>query len=326
MGRLQQDGVVDIQRRQLHAGRQLDAFLAGLTPNSLRGDADGDGEVQFSDFVILSGNFTNAGQYTDGDFDKDGEVQFSDFVILSGAFGTVGRSGRSRRAGASHWPIGSDGARLAWPPCGAARVRVSHCLAACLVLGLVASATNNSAMARDFDVHLMRLDPAGTNNQINDAREARRIERGSEPDVVIAEDVESTVTYIDFEGGAGQFPGGNAYPNGVNDESMDDFMVQVTGALEIPEGDWTIALNSDDGGYISMPRVTFSATGNENGAAGVPGELMFNGTRGQGTWTYGQLYCPGRPNSEDRIRGVDVRTRRRGLDGSRLRRRTRNGK
>ena len=67
-------------------------------------------------------------------------------------------------------------------------------------------------MARDFDVHFMRLDPAGTNNQINDAREARRIERGSEPGVVIAEDVESTVTYIDFEGGAGAIPGGQRLP------------------------------------------------------------------------------------------------------------------
>ena len=69
---------------------QLDAFLAGLTPPSLRGDADGDGQVQFSDFVILSENFTMDGQYTTGDFDKDGVVQFSDFVILSDAFGTSG--------------------------------------------------------------------------------------------------------------------------------------------------------------------------------------------------------------------------------------------
>ncbi len=69
---------------------QLDDFLASLSPASLRGDADGDGQVQFSDFVILSENFTNAGEYTDGDFDKDGVVQFSDFVILSDSFGQSG--------------------------------------------------------------------------------------------------------------------------------------------------------------------------------------------------------------------------------------------
>ena len=65
-------------------------FLAALDPPSLRGDADGDGEVQFSDFVILSENFGTSGEYTGGDFDKDGQVQFSDFVILAENFGLIG--------------------------------------------------------------------------------------------------------------------------------------------------------------------------------------------------------------------------------------------
>ncbi len=84
------DGVVDIQDANCTPGDVLDDFLANLVPPSLRGDADGDGEVQFSDFVILSENFANPGVYTDGDFDKDGEVQFSDFVILSENFGQSG--------------------------------------------------------------------------------------------------------------------------------------------------------------------------------------------------------------------------------------------
>ena len=84
------DGMVDIADANCTPDDQLDGFLASLDPPSLRGDADGDGEVQFSDFVILSENFGSAGQYTDGDFDKDAEVQFSDFVILSGNFGQSG--------------------------------------------------------------------------------------------------------------------------------------------------------------------------------------------------------------------------------------------
>ena len=84
------DGVVDVADANCTPDGQLDDFLAALDPPSLRGDADGDGEVQFSDFVILSDNFGNPGDYTSGDFDKDGEVQFSDFVILSENFGQTG--------------------------------------------------------------------------------------------------------------------------------------------------------------------------------------------------------------------------------------------
>jgi hypothetical protein len=57
--------------------------------NTLPGDANGDGIVDFADFVILSQHF---GQSTvngpaDGDFDFSGVVDFADFVILSQYFG-----------------------------------------------------------------------------------------------------------------------------------------------------------------------------------------------------------------------------------------------
>ncbi len=62
--------------------------MAFLADNGFpKGDADGDGQVQFSDFVIVSENFDQAGQYTDGDLDKDGVVQFGDSSILSENFG-----------------------------------------------------------------------------------------------------------------------------------------------------------------------------------------------------------------------------------------------
>lgn len=54
----------------------------------LPGDADMDGEVSFSDFLILSDNFglSNADQ-GDGDFTRDGTVDFEDFLILADEFG-----------------------------------------------------------------------------------------------------------------------------------------------------------------------------------------------------------------------------------------------
>ena len=62
-------------------------------PNT-QGDLDGNGIVEFGDFLILSGNFgSNTGNpdHTIGDIDCDGDVDFTDFLALSGNFGnTVG--------------------------------------------------------------------------------------------------------------------------------------------------------------------------------------------------------------------------------------------
>ena len=54
---------------------------------ALAGDADGDFQVQFSDFLVFSDNFGNRGDWTQGDFDQDELVQFSDFLLLSDNFG-----------------------------------------------------------------------------------------------------------------------------------------------------------------------------------------------------------------------------------------------
>lgn len=78
------DGIVDVSDLNCTTADALgDAVAAaGLT----RGDIDGDGNVAFSDFLILSNNFTQTGNYTDGDLDLDGEVQFGDFLILAQNF------------------------------------------------------------------------------------------------------------------------------------------------------------------------------------------------------------------------------------------------
>ena len=58
----------------------------------LPGDVDGNGSVDFADFLILSSNFSmTVSEGTLGDLDSDGQVAFGDFLILSGNFGkTIG--------------------------------------------------------------------------------------------------------------------------------------------------------------------------------------------------------------------------------------------
>jgi hypothetical protein len=76
------------------------AMLAGVViepmcdPNT-NGDVNGDGNVDFADFLVLSANFgTTVTEpppgHEQGDLDCDGMVGFPDFLILSANFGTTG--------------------------------------------------------------------------------------------------------------------------------------------------------------------------------------------------------------------------------------------
>jgi len=51
------------------------------------GDANLDGDVDFDDFLTVSGNFGEIANWTGGDFDCNREVDFNDFLILSESFG-----------------------------------------------------------------------------------------------------------------------------------------------------------------------------------------------------------------------------------------------
>ena len=94
------NGALNVADADCSDAASLNGMLSAA--NLISGDADGDGQVQFSDFLILSNNFGLPGQYTDGDFDADGEVQFSDFLTLSQNFGVS-----SPKAAAVPEPVGT---------------------------------------------------------------------------------------------------------------------------------------------------------------------------------------------------------------------------
>ena len=54
---------------------------------SLCGDANLDGKVDFVDFLTLSANFGDQGEWSQGDFNSDGRVAFDDFLQLSSNYG-----------------------------------------------------------------------------------------------------------------------------------------------------------------------------------------------------------------------------------------------
>lgn len=61
--------------------------LFGGLAAEVQGDFNGDGEVTFADFTILSSNFRNTGtKIADGDANRDGTVDLRDFVIFRSAF------------------------------------------------------------------------------------------------------------------------------------------------------------------------------------------------------------------------------------------------
>ena len=61
------------------------------TPTAADADFDGDGEVQFGDFLLFTAKFNTRqgdGEYEARfDFDGDGAVQFADFLLFVGVFG-----------------------------------------------------------------------------------------------------------------------------------------------------------------------------------------------------------------------------------------------
>ena len=62
----------------------------GCDPNSM-GDLDGNGMVEFADFLVLSSNFgTEVADHTAGDIDCSGSVDFADFLALSGQLRPIG--------------------------------------------------------------------------------------------------------------------------------------------------------------------------------------------------------------------------------------------
>ena len=78
----------------------------GCDPDS-RGDLDGNGKVEFADFLILSGNFGNdVDSHEQGDIDCNGKVEFADFLVLSGNFGNeIGAAAVPEPNGLALWGL-----------------------------------------------------------------------------------------------------------------------------------------------------------------------------------------------------------------------------
>ena len=80
------DGVVDAADLACVATIDERDTVLGLL-NTLPGDLDGNGDVAFADFLVLSANFGQQGGYADGNIDLTGEIAFADFLVLSANFG-----------------------------------------------------------------------------------------------------------------------------------------------------------------------------------------------------------------------------------------------
>ncbi|MEZ5324762.1 MAG: discoidin domain-containing protein [Verrucomicrobiales bacterium] len=103
--------------------------------------------------------------------------------------------------------------------------------------------------------------------------------------VNVQSDVTVNMAELDIAGGGGTFAVNNPYPNGVNDASMDDVIVEAKAEVVIPAGTWSIAFGSDDGGRITVDDITFDSKFNEDLDTGSD-TVRFDAPRGH-TWTGG---------------------------------------
>ena len=58
-----------------------------VTDDTLIGDANVDGYVDFVDFLAMSSHFGQAGSWFEGDFNEDEVIDFEDFLLLAKSFG-----------------------------------------------------------------------------------------------------------------------------------------------------------------------------------------------------------------------------------------------
>ncbi|MEZ6120760.1 MAG: hypothetical protein R3C28_29865 [Pirellulaceae bacterium] len=98
------------------------------------------------------------------------------------------------------------------------------------------------------------------------------------------EDDTAAYDVIDLAGGGGNFGVNHPYPNGVNDDSLDNFAVQAVANVVIPAGTWTIGFGSDDGGKVLIPGVEFIDSQNNDNFQ--DDEIRFEAPRGH-AWTVG---------------------------------------
>lgn len=252
----------------------------------IAGDLDGNGNVEFADFLTLSGKFGQAGNYKQGDINVDGTVNFADFLTLSGNFG------KSSQAAASVPEPGTAGLTLLGllALMGLRKRSSTICVLSVIAISFTVVATD--AQAADLDSRFIRLHPDAPNTRANSNAEVMGILNGSIIDVIKNDDIVGTVDIVDFAGGLGSFDVDNAYPNGVNDDTMNDFIQYVSGTLTFPEGSFAIGLGRDDGGLINMPNISFIETFAERGdSVAGDGQIQWDGTGGH-QWTIGLFEVP----------------------------------
>lgn len=102
----------------------------------------------------------------------------------------------------------------------------------------------------------------------------------------VTSDASAIVAQVDFAGGGGTFGTNNPYPNGVANETMEDFLVHAQANVVIPAGTWQIAIGSDDGARLTLGGANFLSRFGENGVQNSADEIRYESPRGHG-WTGG---------------------------------------
>ena len=154
-----------------------------------------------------------------------------------------------------------------------------------------------------FTMHMVDIQ-GGTDGQINDIGEAIQILDGTATAGKYTTVFDGRSDYSTINHGNGGNVGGDlAYPNGYGGTSTDqnapqreDFALRITADVTIPAGDWSIAVNSDDGFRLVLPGVTFINRYNTNttGLGTMNADtIAYGGPRGpSNTWGTFHLDAP----------------------------------
>jgi hypothetical protein len=152
------------------------------------------------------------------------------------------------------------------------------------VLGAVIGALCFPLAHADLTLQMRDL-TGGSDGNPNSTTEAETIIALAAPDATY-DYTDHSDTRNTINVGNGSIGTADLLPDGSG--TSDTYVLQATANLVIPAGTWSIGFQSDDGGRLIIPGITFDTETGTNGDAGLDDEVRYEGTRGPG-WTWGSF-------------------------------------
>lgn len=138
--------------------------------------------------------------------------------------------------------------------------RIALCACATLIVLLEGSLSRaQPGMVSGWTVELLDVNPNAAGVELANMTVAEQYAAGEvDPSTFgVNAGASRIVNAVDFAGESGSYDIDHPYPHGIPDSSADQFVMWATAEVFIPEGWWSVAFGSYDGGQVTIEGVNF---------------------------------------------------------------------